>query len=254
MAKKKCPDAPPPGAPLYMTTYGDMVTNVMTFFVLLLSFSSVSQEAKLGKTIASFKGALGVLPYEQTVISPEIVPIPALSNLQEAEIAQSLVEYQEAATEQQVSGIIKLEKTEEGIKITIPDTIIFDSGRARLKDPVLPVLSAIAKLAQGWPNSVIIEGHTDTDPLAPTAEFRDNFELSSARALEVLRYFSYHGIDSKNMIPVGRGEYEPIDTNDTPQGKARNRRVEIYIQYRKETELPSKIKEYLDILQKEKKE
>jgi len=252
MAEKKCPECR--GAPEYMLTYGDMMTLLLTFFVLLVSFSSISQEAKLRRAVGSLRGSLGAMPYEQTIINPEILPIPSLSNLQEAELAESLVELAEATSEQAVAEAIKLEKTEEGIKITIPDTVIFDSGRARLKDPVLPVLTAIAKLAQGWPNTVIIEGHTDADPLGPTAEFRDNTELSFYRANEVLQYFSYHGLDKKHMIPVARGEYEPIDTNDTPEGKAHNRRVEIFIQYRKETELPSKIKEYLDILQKQKGE
>ena len=76
---------PPKGSPAYMTTYGDMMTLLLTFFVLLLSFSSM-QEAKFRRAIGSLKGALGVLPHEQSIIIPQYVPVPSLTNLQESEI------------------------------------------------------------------------------------------------------------------------------------------------------------------------
>lgn len=247
MPEKK-EECPPKGSPAYMTTYGDMMTLLLTFFVLLLSFSSM-REAKFRRAIGSLKGALGVLPHEQSVVVPQIVPIPQLTNLQESEIAESITELQEATAEMDISAAVQLETVEEGILITISDSVLFDSGRAKLKDPILPLLSAIANLATGWPNRIIVFGHTDTDALSPNLEFRDNWELSFGRSMEVLRYFAIKGIDEDRMVPVPMGEYRPIDSNETARGKAKNRRVEILIQYEQETtELPGNVRTYLDKL------
>ena len=94
MPKKKSEDKPPAGAPAYMTTYGDMMTLLLTFFVLLLSFSSM-RDAKFRRAMGSLKGALGVLPFEQSVLKPEIVPIPQLTNLQESEIEESITKLED---------------------------------------------------------------------------------------------------------------------------------------------------------------
>jgi len=212
-----------------MTTYGDMMTLLLTFFVLLLSFSSI-QEAAFRRMVGSLKGALGVLPYEQSVVAPEYIPIPQLTNLQEAEIQESLVELQEASNELDISESVKLEKTEEGIHITLSDSLLFDSGRARIKPAIVPVLLAIVNLAQGWPNTILVEGHTDNVPIH-NEQYASNLYLSAARAIAMVEFFAANGIEEEKMVQIGRGEYEPIDTNETERGRARNRRVEIYIQY-----------------------
>ena len=244
MPEKK-EECPPKGAPSYMATYGDLMTLLLTFFVLVLSFSSMRQ-AKFQRAIGSLQGALGVMPEKQSIVQPQMIPIPQLTNLQESEISESLVEMEDATTELDFVEAVKLETVEAGILITISDSVLFDSGRARLKDPVLPLLVAIAGLATGWPNSIIIWGHTDDDPISTNLEFRDNRELSFYRANEVLRFFALQGIDDKKMVPIPMSEYHPIGTNETDRGKAKNRRVEILIQYEHDTELPGNVRAYLE--------
>jgi len=236
MAKAKKEECPPPGSPAYMTTYGDMMTLLLTFFVLLLSFSSM-RDAKFRRAMGSLKGALGVLPYEQSVIVPQYVPIPQLSNLQESEIQESIVELQEASAEMEVSEAINLEFDEEGIHITLSDSVVFDTGEALIKPGIVPVLRTIVSLSQGWPNTILIEGHTDNVPIF-TPQYPSNWYLSFYRAAAILNFFVENGLDEKKIVPIGRGEFVSVETNDTERGRARNRRVEIYIQYDKSRGLP----------------
>ncbi|MCH8285165.1 flagellar motor protein MotB [candidate division KSB1 bacterium] len=248
MSARKAEECPPKGAPAYMTTYGDLMTLLLTFFVLLLSFSSM-REAKFRRAIGSLKGALGVLPNEQSTVEPQIIPIPQMTNLQESEISESIVEMQEASAEMDISEAINLEIVEEGILITISDTVTFLSGSEQLQDRILPFLTSVADMTKGWPNEIIVYGHTDTDAVSTSnLLFRDNRELSFFRANEVVRYLALQGVPLDTMTPVPMGEYHPVDTNDTERGKARNRRVELLIKYDRDSGIPGNVKAYLDRL------
>lgn len=99
---------------------------------------------------------------------------------------------------------VKLETTEEGILITISDSVLFDQGRARLKDPILPLFASIADIARGWPNKIVTFGHTDSDPIRENADFRDNWELSFGRSMEVLRFFALQGLEEEILIRYDR--------------------------------------------------
>ena len=139
MAKKQ-EECPPKGAPAWMTTYGDMVTLLLTFFVLLLSFSSM-REAKFRRAMGSLKGALGVLPFEQSVLKPEIVPIPQLTNLQESEIAESIVKMEDILSDQQLTENVRLQVTDKGMTITLESEVMFEAGSSELKPVAYPVLT-----------------------------------------------------------------------------------------------------------------
>ena len=240
MARKKPEEERPRGAPAFMTTYGDMMTLLLTFFVLLLSFSSI-REAKFRRAIGSLKGALGVMPFEQSVIKPERVPIPQLTNLQESEIAESIVKLEDILSDQELTEAVRLQITDRGMTITIDDPVMFESGKAELKPKAYPILTRVASLARGWPNTIRIEGHTDSDPIH-TVKFPSNWELSSARALNVLHFLQEDtGFDPRNLIAIGMGEFHPVAANDTPENKAKNRRIEIHIDYNPEIRPPSRI-------------
>ncbi|MCK4967392.1 flagellar motor protein MotB [bacterium] len=239
MAKKQ-EECPPKGAPAWMTTYGDMVTLLLTFFVLLLSFSSM-REAKFRRAMGSLKGALGVLPFEQSVLKPEIVPIPQLTNLQESEIAESIVKMEDILSDQQLTENVRLQITDKGMTITLESEVMFEAGSSELKPVAFKVLTRIATLARGWPNTMRIEGHTDNDPIK-TAQYPSNWELSSSRAMNVLHFFQDYGeYDPRNLFAIGKGEYHPIVPNDTPANKAKNRRIEIHIDYDPDVKLPVKV-------------
>ncbi len=126
---------------------------------------------------------------------------------------------------------VKLETTDKGVVIRINSPILFDLGEADLKPQAFPILDKIVDLTKDWPNSIQIEGHTDDLPIH-TAEFPSNWELSTARAMSVLRYFLRKGlIRPQRLSAAGYGQYHPLVPNSNPANRAKNRRVEIYVQY-----------------------
>ncbi len=125
---------------------------------------------------------------------------------------------------------VKVEMLEKGLVITFVAEVLFDSGKAELRSESLPKLEKVA----GVLNTTVadlnigIEGHTDNEPIKRSG-WKSNWELSSARALSVLHYLSEIKIDEPRMAAIGYGEYKPVATNDTKDGRQKNRRVEIVI-------------------------
>ncbi len=239
MGKKKV-KCPPPGAPAWMATYGDMMTLLLTFFVLLLSFSSM-QEAKFYRAIGALQGALGVLAHEQSSFQPISIPMPQLTNLKESEISEAMAELQEITTDMELSESIQLEILQTGMRITISDTLAFPPGSAHLRPLIYPILHKIADLVRGWPNDIRIVGHTDDSPI-DTEEFPSNWELSTDRALSILHYFEDEeggNLQGNRLQAIGRGEFEPKVPNTSRANRAKNRRVEIYIDFDPENPSPS---------------
>ena len=122
-------------------------------------------------------------------------------------------------------------KEEKGkLIITMLDKILFDSGKADIKEKAKPTLDKLGKILKEYGDrEVLIEGHTDNDPIS-TPLFPSNWELSARRATIVLRYFvEGHKISPKRISAAGYGEYRPVDSNATIKGKANNRRVEVIL-------------------------
>jgi len=236
------------GSPAWMTTYGDMVTLLLTFFVLLYSFSSINvqrfQEV-MSAIQHSFMGRTGILMGSTEIGSAEGQRIDVGELINEAE--QSLTEQEAALLEMlaeleetyeqvraflQAAGLeedILLHMEERGIVMELPEKILFDTGRAEIKADFLPTLDLLAELLSGLRNQIIVEGHTDNVPIR-TFLYPSNWELSVARAVSVARYLvEKHNLDPKRFLATGYGEYHPIDSNETPEGRARNRRVSIVI-------------------------
>lgn len=119
---------------------------------------------------------------------------------------------------------------ERGVVITLADEINFDSGKAVIKKEAYPILDkVIAVIKTDVPNKNIgIEGHTDNEPIKYSG-WKSNRELSTARANSVLEYLVSQDIEPDRLTAIGYGEYRPITSNDTAEGRAKNRRVEIVI-------------------------
>ena len=128
------------------------------------------------------------------------------------------------------SGEIRLKKLHEKLIINIDDKISFNSGKAELKEEILGALSKIASIISNYKeNTIVIEGHTDNIPIK-TKYFRDNWQLSTERALAVLNYILKNKqLDSRRFSASGYGEYHPIVSNDTAENRALNRRVDIVV-------------------------
>ncbi|MFS8572384.1 MAG: OmpA family protein [Clostridia bacterium] len=125
--------------------------------------------------------------------------------------------------------VVAIESTERGIVIHFTDRVLFDTGRAEIKPEAREVLQAVAVELAKLPHHIRVEGHTDNVPIH-NERFPSNWELSTARAVTVLRFLiQVGGLDPGRLSAVGYGEYRPIASNDTPEGRARNRRVDIVL-------------------------
>jgi len=234
MAKtqQKCPDCPAP-APAWLTTFSDLMSLLLTFFVLLLSFST-TKTSDFKKAIGSLQGALGVLAGDPILTSPVKLEVPIAKGdvtkpRQSMRKAKAAIDTLVKKAGQQ--GEVEVQMGKAGITIRIRDRALFDSGKAGIKPDMLPLLNKIGNVIARLPNPVDIEGHTDNVPIR-NEEFPNNFWLSNARALKVLDLFTEEvGIAPERLSAIGHGEFKPLVPNDTPVNRAKNRRVEIKVRH-----------------------
>ena len=240
---KKKEDEPKKGAPAYMNTYGDMMTLLLCFFVLLFASSTVDA-AKFEAIVQSFKERISIFDGGETIRTDTHSMKNGMSQYPEQEQIASM---QEAAmidqtltqTQKELSGYIKakdledqitVERTGDEIVMRFSDVLLFESGRAEIKAGAIPALGTIGDqlkdyMEQGY--SLNIEGHTDNMPIR-TSQFPSNWYLSSARAIAVASfYIDEMGFDRTKVACTGSGEFKPIASNDSAEGRAKNRRVEI---------------------------
>jgi chemotaxis protein MotB len=215
-----------PTAPGWMVTYGDLMGLLLTFFVLFLSYSTIHEEG-FREALESFRQAVGLLPYSQSMIQFEKVPGIRLSPpLSTREIVKRLRNSINAAG---LKGNVNVREEKEGVRLIIQSPILFDSGKADLRPDAQPLMDELIKILKENPNTIVIEGHTDNIPIN-TPEFPSNWELSTARAISVAKYlFEKGNLEAKRFTVAGYGEYHPVESNDTPEGRQKNRRVEILL-------------------------
>ncbi|WIV13328.1 flagellar motor protein MotB [Proteiniborus sp. MB09-C3] len=223
------------GAPEWMTTYGDMVTLLLCFFVLLFSFSSVDAQ-KFKAIMNSFKGSSGVLNGGQTVNFNQLELEGKMEGLTDEEVEASkelqgiAVDLNEYLKGRGFDEQVSIEYNERYVKLNFLDGVLFDPGKATLKDDAVQVLDAVGvKLLEYDKNRIKVEGHTDTVPMK-SAQYPNNWYLSAARAITVAEYYiNEKGFDPKRLSAEGFGEYSPIAENSTAEGRMKNRRIEIKI-------------------------
>ncbi|MFZ0392054.1 MAG: OmpA family protein [Calditrichia bacterium] len=216
------------GAPAWMVTYGDLMSLLLTFFVLILSFSSIELR-KFQQAMGSLKGALGVLPREQSVVRQWEPILPQLTDFQKRRIQRVVSQLRNMVKREGMENEVTMEATAEGVIIRIDSPILFEVGEAELKSQAYPILNKIIEMTRDWPNSIRVEGHTDNLPIH-TVQYPSNWELSTARALSVLRYFLNEGkIEPERLAAVGYGEFHPLVPNSSVENRSKNRRVEIYV-------------------------
>lgn len=265
MAKKREEEVKQ-GLPAWMGTYGDMITLLLCFFVLLFSMSSVDVR-KFQEALSSFKNQIDVLPggvaltdgerinngvtqmtdieilvqraLEKTDGNVEEDPAgktePTDEELEELMMAQAeevAEDVAQALAQEGYRDDVNIQYSLNFVKITLPGEALFDSGRAGIKPEAFPVIDVISELINSTDYSdynVQIEGHTDDVPIN-TVQFPSNWELSSARAISIGKYLvEDRGFDPEKMAWSGYGEFRPIAPNDTPENRALNRRVEVKI-------------------------
>jgi chemotaxis protein MotB len=129
-------------------------------------------------------------------------------------------------------GQLQVKQYKNMLSVDLAEQIFFDSGKATLKKGGKEVLKKVGDALKGYENKIIrVVGHTDNVPVAKSlqATFPSNWELSVARATNVVRYLQEVGVPPERMVPSGRAEYDPVAPNDTPEGRQKNRRIEIML-------------------------
>jgi chemotaxis protein MotB len=215
------------GTPGWVVTFSDLMSLLLTFFVLLLSFSTIS-EKDFERAIMSLQGALGVLPANLSIVNP-FPRRPQEQSTRAEELARKLRrKLQVTGNESSVN--VEFDAT-GGLKITLPEAVLFDAGSAELRAAAAPLLEDVGSVLASIPRTFVeVRGHTDDMQLGSTSRYRDNFELSFWRANSVTRRLIDAGqLDPQQFEVVAVGSGQPVAPNTTDAGRRANRRVDVYI-------------------------
>ena len=229
--KKKCP---PEGAADWMLTYGDMVTLLLTFFVMLFTTAEIDG-SKMQLILAAFQG-LGVLEGGNTLesgilaeLGNTIMALPSQDRGRALDTArkQAISQFQPEIKSEQV----RVSVDERGLIISLASDSFFRPASAEVDiEESRRLLQKIAGLLNMLTTSrFAIEGHTDSLPTDPAGPWPTNWELSTDRATNVLRYLVDFGVDEQQFRVVGYADTQPLANNDTEEGRAYNRRIDIVI-------------------------
>ena len=301
-----CPKCPPPGAPGWMGTFADLMSLLMCFFVLLLSFAEMDA-MKFKRLAGSMAQAFGVQnklnvkdpPKGTSVIAREFSPgrpeptpineiyqhsddftelslevecaaeyeVEAGTDAKQAgvqlpvviseeikkligETESDAIDLAKALSEQIAAGEVEIETSGRKIVLRIRERGSFISGSAHLADDYIPLLQEVRNVLATKDGTITVEGHTDNIPIV-SSRFRSNWELSTSRAVSVAHELFSGGILKPSRFRIsGFGDVKPVDSNETKEGRAKNRRVEIVVHQG----LDENLKEEIQVLKHENKE
>jgi chemotaxis protein MotB len=217
------------GSGAWMTTFADLSTLLLTFFVLLLSFATMDI-VKFRDAMGSIQQALGFMPVGTGVFQHTTLPTqfekPFATSVEKKNINDLIKEELQSMVKQYgLQEDVEIETSGRGVILRVRGRIFFNTGTAELKPQAYPILEKIAEMMKRFPYRVSIEGHTDNIPIVG-GRYSSNWELSAARAYSALLFLKDKGIDIKRINIAGFADTYPIASNDTEEGRAKNRRVE----------------------------
>lgn len=235
MSRRKKIQSSEGGGEEWLATYADTITLILTFFVLLYSFSSVDavkfqRISSSLQSVLSGKDSASILEFSMSGEIP-IVGSPIDLGPKQTGTSDSEEMYQKIKgfiDNNNLKETVQIKTDSRGVIMVLKDNILFDAGKAEIKESSKAILDKINSLILTFPNEVIVEGHTDNVPIH-TEKYPSNWELSTQRAVNVLKYFvQVKGQNPQRFQAAGYGEYRPIaPNNDTNRSK--NRRVNILI-------------------------
>lgn len=221
----------------WLVSYADFITLLFAFFVVMYAVSAVN-EGKYRVLASTLGGAFGKqvdeapVPRLPAVTLPPEVQRRTLREQQAieerthmTEVASSLLDVMAPLVKE---GKVRVTQSRRGVSIEINANVLFQPGRAELAPPSLAVLRAVAEKLRHEPFDLEITGHTDDVPISNSV-FASNWELSAVRATSVVRLLADEGIATARLFAIGREASQPIAPNDSAEGRARNRRVELMI-------------------------
>ena len=225
----------------WVISYADFVTMLLALFMVMFATTSMG-DTKVKDVNKSIQKVFTSQSIEQTT-KDEIV-----KNIEEKQDTQSQLDntgktlleggngildsgqlIEEFKKDIELNSSIKVLKEPRGVVIRLNDTMLFDQGSAIIKPEAMATLDRIAASLDKFKNPIVIEGHTDSMPIR-NEKYPSNWELSTSRATNIIKYLTEkYKFPPSRLSAVGYGEYMPIEKNDTPQGRAKNRRVDIII-------------------------
>lgn len=219
------------GGANWLTTFNDLMTLLMVFFVLIFSMGSGDSD-KFEEMKSSIMRGLGLLD-SQGMASAGVVKGPVsfrrLSQRETEETTEISDEIKDYAADMSSVNWIDTTVTENGLTISLEGSVAFEPGIADINPRVFLALKGIGKLINKIPNTVRVEGHSDNVPIS-TPKFPSNWELSIARAVNVTKYLIEHAnVSPLRLSAAGYGDSRPLLPNDTARNRAKNRRVEIVL-------------------------
>jgi chemotaxis protein MotB len=239
MARKKKSESGASGAPAWMSTYGDMVTLLLCFFVLLYSFSTIDAK-KFEAMMESMQNAFNIQPGGKTPDNTRSIEGGApLENAGDAvrptdsdqvfNASKVLAMVQNALNDELDRDEVTITVNERGVVISLSEQLLFDEGSAKLHPESLRILYKIGSVLKAVPNQISIEGHTDSG-IPERSIYIDNWGLSAARASRVTAYMNGVIQVSQNRLrAVGLGASSPLVPNNSEENMRLNRRVDIVI-------------------------
>jgi len=195
--------------PGWIFTYGDLVTLLLVFFILLFSFCKLDIE-KFKSVAEAFK---------------PLPPGTPFFNEGNPSVLENIAKRMETS---EISEEVYITVDERGVVVSFKDSALFRSGSADILPKGLESLNIFVKYLYAMPNEIIIEGHTDDQPIS-SRQYPSNWELSSARASSVARFLEDSGVKGTRIQVTGYGPYRPRFHNDTPEKRALNRRMDVIL-------------------------
>lgn len=246
MARKKIPEEHE-NMERWLVSYADFITLLFAFFVVMYALSSIN-EGKYRVLSDSLISAFQEAPRSDKLIelgSKHPEALEGSGNPIGKSIPQSLrdaPERQQAAARMKKvaknvleamqpliqNGQVRVTQSPRGVTVEINASVLFKSGEAVLQPQSSEALAAVAKVLSQVDNPIQVEGHTDNIPIN-SPNFPSNWELSSSRAGSVVRLFTERGVPAARMVAIGYADNRPVDTNASPEGRSRNRRVNVLI-------------------------
>ncbi len=230
----------------WLVSYSDFITLLFAFFVVMYAVSSVN-EGKYRVLSSSLVNAFksNNPSAQNTPVSSEFSPlknqhvnsgdpIKLMDNFSEVKakkqermkgMAKNILHALEPLVK---DGQVRVTQSSLGITVEINASVLFSPGQAKLAESSSLTLQAVANVIKGHEHEIRVEGHTDNIPIK-NENFPSNWELSSARASSVIRLFIENGVEASRLTAIGHGENKPIESNDTLEGRKRNRRVTVTI-------------------------
>lgn len=212
----------------WLVTYSDLVTLLLVFFVLMYVLTPSIDQSTFDSFISFFKNSSGMMDQSSAVQQNSSAETEDLRE----EIYNEWAYVEDFLEAHSLSAHVEIERSSDGIKITLSDSLTFESGSSQLLPAAEMVLGRISEMFDERIAKTEVQGHTDNMPISQNSSYQSNWHLGAARAVTVVEFlYDRSELEPENFKASSFGEFRPISTNETVTGRRQNRRVEIYVSY-----------------------